>query len=333
LGAGETMKRREFITLLVGGTVIAWPLAATAQRRAKTPLIGMLVPGTRATHGEWFAALAQRLRELGWIEGRTITFEYRFAEGRADRAADIAAEFVRLPVDTIVTSASLPTLTARGATESIPIVSAGVADAVGSGIVASLARPGGNVTGISVLFTDLAGKRLELLREVAPGIRRLGILTNVENPGAVLAIRAVQEIARPLGLEVVTPDVRRPEDILAAFDTFKGRIEALYVIADPLVTAHRSRINTLTLQARLPSMHSLREWAEAGGLISYGPNMPTIFRRAGEFVDKILRGTRPEDIPVEQPTKFDLAINITTAKALGVTVPPTLLARADEVIE
>jgi len=325
------MRRREFITVL-GGTA-AWPMAARAQRPAKTPLIGVLVPGTRATHGEWFAALAQRLRELGWIEGRTITFEYRFAEGRTDRAADIAAEFVRLPVDTIVTSASLPTLAARGATARIPIVSAGVADAVGSGIVASLARPGGNVTGISVLFTDLAGKRLELLREVAPGIRRLGILTNAENPGAVLEIRAVQEIARPLGFEVVTPDVRHPEDILAAFDTFKGRIDALYVIADPLVTAHRSRINTLTLQARLPSMHSLREWVEAGGLISYGPNMLIIFRRAGEFVDKILRGTRPKDIPVEQPTKFDLAINITTAKALGVTVPDRLLILADQTIE
>ena len=325
------MRRREFITVL-GGTA-AWPMAARAQRPAKTPLIGVLVPGTRATHGEWFAALAQRLRELGWIEGRTITFEYRFAEGRTDRAADIAAEFVRLPVDTIVTSASLPTLAARRATARIPIVSAGVADAVGSGIVASLARPGGNVTGVSVLFTDLAGKRLELLREIAPRIRRLGILTNAENPGAVLEIRAVQEIARPLGLEVVTPDVRHPEDILAAFDTFKGRIDALYVIADPLVTAHRARINTLTLQARLPSMHSLREWVEAGGLISYGPNMPIIFRRAGEFVDKILRGTRPEDIPVEQPTKFDLAINITTAKALGVTVPDRLLVLADQTIE
>ena len=324
--------RREFITLL-GGVSAAWPLAARAQQSMKTPVIGILVPGTRATHGEWFAALTQRLRELGWIEGRTVAFEYRFAEGRTDRAKDIVAEFVRLRVDTIVTSASLPTLVARGATASIPIVSAGVADAVGSGIVASLARPGGNVTGISVLFTDLAGKRLELLREVAPGVRRLGILTNVENPGAVLEIRAVQEITRPLGLEVLTPDVRRPEDISAAFDTFKGRIEVLYVIADPLVTAHRSRINTLTLQARLPSMHSLREWVEAGGLISYGPNMPTIFRRAGEFVDKILRGTRPADIPVEQPTKFDLVINITTAKALGLDVPATLLARADEVIE
>jgi putative ABC transport system substrate-binding protein len=325
------IRRREFIVALGGAA--AWPLAAQAQQPARLPTIGFLVPGTPATHGQWFAALVQRLREFGWIDGRNITVEYRWAEGRSERFAEIAAEFVRLKVDVIATSATGPTLAANQATRSIPIVFAGVADAVGGGLVTNLARPSGNVTGLSVLFTDLAGKRLELLREILPGLRRLAILTNTGNSGAMLEAREVEATARTLGLEAVTPDVQRAEDIAAALETLKDRVEALYVIADPLITTSRIRINTLALRARIPTMHSLREFVEVGGLMSYGPNMLDLFRRAGELVDKVLRGAKPADIPVEQPTKFDLVINLTTARALGLDIPPTLLARADEVIE
>jgi putative tryptophan/tyrosine transport system substrate-binding protein len=324
------MKRRQFIAWL--GSAAAWPLAARAQQPAKVPTIGLLVPGTPSTHGQWFAALVRRLRELGWIEGGNITIEYRWAAGSSERFAEIAAEFVRLKVDVIATSATGPTL-AKQATSSIPIVFAGVGDAVGSGIVANLARPSGNVTGLSVLFTDLAGKRLELLREILPGLRRLAILTNIGNPSAMLEVHEVEATVRTLGLESVTPEVRRPEDIAPAVESLKDGVEALYVISDPVINTNRIRINTLALRARIPTMHSLREYVEVGGLISYGPNVSDMFRRAGELVDKILRGAKPADIPVEQPTKFDLVINLTTAKALGLTVPLPLMARADEVIE
>jgi putative ABC transport system substrate-binding protein len=326
------MRRRAFISLL-GGAAAAWPLAARAQQPAKVPTIGLLVPGTPSTHGQWFAALVRRLRELGWIEGGNITIEYRWAAGSSERFAEIAAEFLRLKVDVIATSATGPTLAMKQATSSIPIVFAGVGDAVGSGIVANLARPGGNVTGLSVLFTDLAGKRLELLREILPGLRRLAVLTNIGNPSAMLEVHEVEATVRTLGLESVTPEVRRLEDIAPAVESLKDGVDALYVISDPVIITNRIRINTLALRARIPTMHSLREYVEVGGLISYGPNVSDMFRRAGELVDKILRGAKPVDIPVEQPTKFDLIINVTTAKALGLELPPSLLALADEVIE
>ena len=279
------------------------------------------------------AAFVQRLRELGWIEGRTVAIEYRWAEGRSERYTEIAAEFVRLKVDVIVTQATPAVLAAKQATWVIPIVFAAVADPVGSGLVASLARPGGNVTGISIQATDLAGKRLELLREVVPGLRRLAIMVNVGAHGAVLEMGEAQAAARTIGVEVATFEIRRAEDIAPAFEALKGRTEALYIASDPLVLTNRVRINTLALGARLPTIYSFREYVEAGGLISYGPNLPDLFRRAADFVDKVLRGSKPADIPVEQPTKFDLIINLTTAKALGLTVPPSVLARADEVIE
>ena len=326
------LKRREFI-LLLGGAAAAWPVAARAQQAGKVPTVGYLGANTRSVDSQRQPAFVERLRELGWIEGHTIAIEYRWAEGRSERFAEIAAEFARLKVDVIATSATGPTLAANQATRSIPIVFAGVADAVGSGLVTNLARPSGNVTGLSVLFTDLAGKRLELLREVVPGLRRLAILTNIGNSGAMLETREVEATARTLDLEVVTPDVQRAEDIAAALESLKDRVEALYVIADPLITTSRIRINTLALRARIPTMHSLREFVEVGGLMSYGPNMLDLFRRAGELVDKVLRGVKPADIPVEQPTKFDLVINLTTAKALGLEIPATLLARADEVVE
>jgi ABC-type uncharacterized transport system substrate-binding protein len=326
------MKRREFIAL-IGGAAAAWPLAGRAQQSAKVPTIGLLVPGTPSTHGQWFAALVRRLRELGWIEGGNITIEYRWAAGSSERFAEIAAEFVRLKVNVIATSATGPTLAVKQATSSIPIVFAGVGDPVGIGIVDNLARPSGNVTGLSVLFTDLAGKRLELLREILPGLRRLAILTNIDNPSAMLEVHQVEATVRTLGLESVTPDVRQAEDIAPAVESLKDGVDALYVISDPIINTNRIRINTLALRARIPTMHSLREYVEVGGLISYGPNVSDMFRRAGELVDKILRGAKPVDIPVEQPTKFDLIINVTTAKALGLELPPSLLALADEVIE
>jgi len=326
------MKRRKFITLL-GGAVSVWPLAARAQQPEKLPTIGYLGSATPASQGQWVAAFVQRLRELGWIDGRTIAIEYRWAEGRTERAAEIAAEFVRRKVDVIVTSSTAGAVAAMQATSVIPIIFAAAGDPVGTGLVASLARPDGNVTGLSIQQTDLAAKKLELLREVVPSLRRLAILANVDAPSVVLDMREVQATGRTLGLEVITLEIRRGEDIVPAFEALNGRAEALYVVIDPLVNIHRVRINTLALAARLPTMHTFREGVEAGGLMSYGANFPDLFRRAADFVDKILRGAKPGELPVEQPTKFDLFINLTTADALSLTVPPTLLARADEVIE
>jgi putative tryptophan/tyrosine transport system substrate-binding protein len=326
------MKRRAFITLL-GGAAAAWPLMARAQQPGKLPTIGYLGSATPASQGQWVAAFVQRLRELGWIDGRTIAIEYRWAEGRTERAAEIAAEFVRRKVDVIVTSSTAGAVAAMQATSVIPIIFAAAGDPVGTGLVASLSRPGGNVTGLSIQQTDLAAKKLELLREVVPSLRRLAILANVDAPSVVLDMRQVQATGRTLGLEVITLEIRRGEDIVPAFEALNGRAEALYVVIDPLVNIHRVRINTLALAARLPTMHTFREGVEAGGLMSYGANFPDLFRRAADFVDKILRGAKPGDLPVEQPTKFDLIINLTTAKALRLEVPSTLLARADEVIE
>jgi putative tryptophan/tyrosine transport system substrate-binding protein len=270
--------------------------------------------------------------ELGWIEGRNVTIDYRWGEGGNERYAEIAAEFVQLKVDVIVTAGiAVPTL--KQTTSTIPIVFAIDNDPVGRGLVASLARPGGNITGLSTQGTELAGKQLEFLRELLPDLRRLAILVNVGFPGAVKEMGEVQAAARTLGLEVVPSEFRRAEDIAPAFDLLKGRADALYVCGDAVATANRIRINTLALGARLPTMYGPREDVEAGGLMSYGASYPDLWRRAGDYVDKILRGAKPADIPVEQPTKFDLVINLVTAKALGLTIPPVLLARADEVIE
>jgi putative tryptophan/tyrosine transport system substrate-binding protein len=278
-------------------------------------------------------SFVQRLRELGWVEGHNLAIDYRWAEGRSGRFTEIAAEFVRLKVDVIVAATTPAALAAKQATSVIPIVFAGVSDPVGTGLVASLARPGANVTGLSNLISDTGGKRLEFLREAVPGLRRLAIMANVSNPAVVLQVGEVQPAARTFGLEVAILEVRRVEDIASAFDALKGRADALYVCADPLMYTNRIRINTLALSERLPTMHGLREYVEAGGLMSYGANIADHFRRNAEYVDKILRGAKPGDLPIEQPTKFDLVINLTTAKALGLEIPPTLLARADEVIE
>jgi putative ABC transport system substrate-binding protein len=326
------MRRREFITL-VGGAAVTWPLAARAQQARKVPTVGFLGQSTPLGESERAAAFAQRLRELGWVEGRTIAIEYRWAAGRNERLAEIAAEFVQLKMDVIVAGGTPPVLAAMQATSIIPIVFASAGDPVGTGLVASLARPGGNVTGLSVLAVDLAGKRLDLLREVVSGFGRLAIMGNVGNPIILNELAELQAAAGRLGLQVDRLEIQRPQDIAPALEAVKGRADAVYVCQDLLTVGNRMRINTLALGARLPVMHASREHIEAAGLMSYGPNFLDLYRRAGDYVDKILRGAKPGDLPVEQPTKFDLVINLTTARALGLTIPESLLARADEVIE
>src|SRR5262249_38925829 len=325
------MRRREFIRLLGGGAVAAWPLAAPAQPK-KLPTIGFLGTATPSGWGQFVAVFVQRLRDLGWIEGRNVAIEFRWAEGRTERYTEIANEFVRLKVDVIVTAGGA-VLATKQATSTIPIVFALALDPVGGGMVTSLARPGGNVTGLSLQSTDLSSKRLELLREVVPGLRRLAILANAAYPAAVVEIGEIQAAAGTLGFEVTIPEVRRAEDIAPAFETLKGNAQALYIAPDPLMFTHRIRINNLALGARLAAISFTREYVEAGALMSYGANYLELFRNAAEYVDKILRGVKPGDLPVQQPTKFELVVNLTTAKVLGLTLPPTLLARADAVIE
>jgi ABC-type uncharacterized transport system substrate-binding protein len=326
------MRRREFIAVL-GGAMGVWSVVARAQLAGKPPTIGFLGSSTPSAMSGWTAAFVQRLRELGWIEGRTVAIEYRWGEGRNERYTEIAEEFVRLKVDVIVTYGTPPSKAAKQATAVIPIVFAAAADPVGSGLVSSLARPGGNITGLSLQQSDIVGKKLELLREVVTGLRRLALLGNVGNASSMLEVGEVKTAAGTLGIEIVPVDIKRAEDIAPAFDAFGGSAEALYVSTDPLIFTNISRINTLAVGARLPTIYNGKEYVEAGGLMSYGPNYPHLFRRAADFVDKILRGAKPGDFPVEQPTKFDFAINLTTAKAIGLTIPPSLLARADEVIE
>jgi putative tryptophan/tyrosine transport system substrate-binding protein len=325
------MNRRTFVTLLGGAA--AWPLAARAQQQTeKLPTIGYLGTGTPSTMGQWTAAFVQRLHELGWIDGRNVKIEVRWAEGRSERFAEIAAEFVALKVNVIVTSGgAVPAV--KQATSIIPIVFSAANDPVGSGYVASLSRPGGNITGLSFQSTDLIGKRVELLREVIPTLARLAIIGPRDNPSVMLETGEVQAAARTLGIEVSIFEIGRSEDIAPAFEAFKGKAEALYAVSSPLVTTNRIRINTLALGARLPTMHGYRDSVEAGGLMSYGADVVDLWRRAADYVNKVLRGVKPADIPVEQPTRFALVVNLTTAKALGIEIPPTLLARADEVIE
>ena len=323
------MRRRDFIAVL--GASAAWPLAAHAQQAGKLPTIGFL--GTDASAWTtWTAAFVARLRELGWIEGRTVAIEYRWSEGRSERVAETAAELVRLNVGAIVSYGGA-VVALKQATTSIPIVFAIANDPVGGGLVASLARPGGNVTGLSQQATDLAGKRLELLREIVPGLRRLAILVNAGYRSALLEMAEVKSTARAFGLEAVPLEIRQADDITPAFEGLNGRADALYVVVDTLITANRTRIAATALAARLPTIYDFREHVVLGGLMSYGPTIPDLFRRAADIVDKILRGAKPADIPVEQPTKFELVINLKTAKALGLKIPEAFLLRADEVIE
>jgi putative ABC transport system substrate-binding protein len=324
------MRRREFIAF-VGGTAAVWPLAARAQKSGKVPIIGFLGATTPSVWSAFVAAFLQRLRELGWIDGSTVAIEYRWAQGRDELYAEFAAEFVRLKVNVIVTAGTDATIAVKKTTSEIPIVFAAVGDPVGTSLVASLAHPGGNVTGLSNEQTDLAGYRLELLHEVVPSVRRVALLGNIGSPLILLEMKAAEEAAPKLGLEVFRLGVRKTEDIESAIESVKDRADALYVCTDPLISTNRVRINILAIGEKLPTMNSFREYVQAGGLISYGPNFPDLFRRAGDFVDKILRGVKPADLPVEQPVKFDLMINATTAKVLGLTIPEKILVRASEV--
>src|SRR3954453_18381508 len=312
-GRGDRMRRREFGGFTVGVVI----LPDRTARAQKAPIVGFLGQSTAAAEGERAATFVQRLRELGWINGQNVTIELRWADGKSERSAEIAAEFVRLKVDVIATIGTPQVLAAKQAISAIPIVSAGMGDPVGTGLIANLARPGGNVTGLSVQAPDLAGKRLALLREAVPGLRGLGLLGNVGNPVVVIELRELETACRALGLDVVTSEIRRSEDVPSAMDNFRGRTEAVYVAQDLLTITNRPRINTLALGARLAVMHASRENIEAGGLMSYGPNFPLLFRRAAEYVDKVLRGAQPGELPVEQPTKYELVVNLTTAKALG----------------
>ena len=312
-----------------GGLAARGASAAPAQR----PINGYLGVATLSAESQRVAAFMQRLHQLGWIEGNNIAVEFRWAEGRTERAAEIAAEFVRLKVDIVVTAGNSQVLALKQATRTIPIIFAVAGDPLGGGLVDSLARPGGNVTGLSVLQMDLASKRLEILREIVPSLRRLAIMGNFSNPVLGLELREVQAAARRLGVETVTLEIRRAEDIGPAFDALKGGAEALYLSPDILIVANKARINILALVARLPSIYNSREYVEEGGLVSYGPDFADLYRRAAEFADKILHGANVGDIPVEQPAKLFFAVNLITAKALGLDVPPKLLALADEVIE
>ena len=324
------MRRREFITGCVGAAA-AWPVAARAQP-SRMPTIGVLGVSTSANWTNWTSAFVRRLGELGWTDGRNVTIEYRWAEGRSERYPEIAAEFVSRKVDVIVTAGTAVPAIQR-VTLTIPIVFALALDPIGSGLVKSLARPEGNVTGMSIQSNETSSKRLEILREVIPELHRLAVMGNAGYAGAVDEMRQVQTSARALGLEADGLEIRRAEDIAPAFEQLKSGTQALYVCPDALANANRARINVLALGARLPTMYGFREYVESAGLMSYGPHVPDLFRRTADYVDKILRGAKPGDLPIEQPTKFELVIHLTVAKALGLKLPESFLVRADEVIE
>lgn len=325
------MKRREFVAGL--GAAALWPRVVRAQQPAKVRTIGILGTTTPELASPWVTAFEKRLQELGWVAGRNVVLDYRWAEARPERYSEIAAEFARLKVDLIVTWASAPVLAAKHATATIPIVFAAQMDPVGAGVVTSLARPGGNLTGMSIQTTDTAGKRIEMLREIVPKLARLAVMANANAAGAMLEMREVVATARNLGLEVIPIEVTQAAEIFSSIEALKDRADALYVAADPLFFSNRIKVNGLAQAERLPTIYGSREYVDAGALISYGPNWTDLFRHAADQVDKVLRGAKPADIPVEQPTKFDLVVNLKTAKALGLQVPAALLARADEAIE
>ncbi len=329
----HTMKRREFITLL-GGAAAAVPMVAWAQQAGKVYRIGFLSAGAEVRPPRLWSVFVSGLQEAGWIEGKNIVFDRRYAENRLDRLPELATELVRLDVDVIVTVGTLAPMAAKRATTSIPIVMVNAGDPVGSGLVTSLARPGGNVTGMSLMAPDLGGKRLELLKEILPALSHVAIIWNAANPYSALVFDETQAAAKKLKLELRSLEVRGPDDFDSALATTIGkRVEALVLVEDPLTFNHLNKVADFCTDNRLVAIYGLREFADAGGLMTYGANQADLFQRSVGFVDKILKGLRPSDLPVQQPTKFDLVVNLKTAKALGLTIPPTLLARADEVIE
>jgi putative tryptophan/tyrosine transport system substrate-binding protein len=329
------VRRREFITLL-GGAAVAWPLAVYAQVVSTVRRIGFLLPGVaRTTAGRGLLeAFRQGLKEHGWLEGQNLSVEYRFAEGKEDLLPEIAAELVQLRLEIIVAEGTAAIQAAKNAMQTVPIVMATSNDPIGSGLIASLNRPGGNITGLSLQTQDLGGKRLQLLTEIVPGLARVAVLSNPANPSSVPNLQQMQAPAQSLGIELHVVEVRAPDRFESAFAALTAaRAGALIVLPDGMLYSQHPRIVTFTAASRLPALFPEKEVAEAGGLIAYGPSIPDSFRRAAAYVDKILRGAKPADLPVAQPTKFELVINHQTARLLGLTVPPSLLSVADEVIE
>src|SRR5213594_1479201 len=328
------MNRRAFLCGLTLGT-LSRSLAAEAQeyKAGKVARIGLLSQGSPTSGQHIREAFRQGLREVGYVDGQNIVIEYRYAEGKAERLPDLAAELLRLKVDVIVAGGTPAPLAAKRATRTIPIVMAAAGDPVGTGLVASLAQPGGNVTGLSNFSAELTGKRLQLLKEVVPGVSRVAVLWNAANPVAALLMRETEAAARTLGVQVQSLEVRGLDDFENALPAaISGGAGALFVIDDPLVFSSRMRIADFAARNRLPATAFYKEFAKAGGLMAYGPNLTDQFRRAAIYVDKILKGAKPADLPVEQPTKFELVINLKTAKALGLTIPQSVLLRADQVI-
>ena len=334
MDAGEPVQyhldRRTFLAAAAGA--LAGTVAAGAEQAGKVARVGFLATTSTPTH--YWDALVEALRGRGGVEGRNILFEQRYSEGKAERFPHLAVDLVRLKVDVIVTSGTPASVAAKSATTTIPIVMAVVIDPVGSGLVASLARPGGNVTGMSWLGPELSAKRLELLKEAVPDVSRVTVLVNPANPAHTVAVREMQSVASRLAMTLHMWEVRSQADFDRAFTAIaRSRAEALFTVADPLTYRERARIVQFAAKARLPAIYEWREFVELGGLMAYGVNLTELYRRAAIHVDKILRGANPGDLPIEQPTKFELVINLKTAKALGLTIPPSLLQRADHVIE
>ena len=326
------MRRRKFISLLGGAA--AWPVAARAQQSQRVPRLGVLLPGTPTSFAPRTQAFVGGLRDLGYVEGRTIAIEWKWGQDRVDRLPDLAAELVGSQVDVIVTGGTVAARALKNATRTIPIVMAMVGDPVGAGLVERLGRPGGNASGLSIVATDLSGRRLQLLNEIVPGLSSVAVMSYGANPQSQIEVRETQIAARRLDLRLYSVPISADTSIENAFEKIKKEpVQALIVVTDPILYSQRSQILDLAAGSRLPAMYPYRAFAEAGGLISYAPNDRDVFRRAASYVDRILKGANPGDLPVEQPTKFELVINLKTAKALGLTIPDKLLALADEVIE
>ena len=327
-----TIGRRELLAAL-GGAAIAWPLAARAQQAGKVYRVGMLETTSAALNAANLDALREGLRQLGYVEGQNLVVEYRSADGRPGHFSDLAAELIRLNVDVIVTRGTPAAIAAKKASNTIPIVMAASGEPLGSGLIVSLARPGGNVTGLSSLASDTYTKRVALLREIVPAVARILVLLNMSNPVLAGEWRVIQKATSSLGIQPQLSDIRVREDIERAFNTASGQRDALVVGNDTLTQSNRRLVVELAAEHRLPAIYAAREFVDAGGLIAYGVSYPDLYRRAAAYINKILKGVKPADLPVEQPSKFELVISVKTAHALGLAVPPTLLALADEVIE
>ena len=328
-----TTRRRELLIAL-GAGALAWAGAVRAQVPPTVRRIGLLSGFSPSVDASSYKELLLSLRDLGWVEGKNISIEYRYAEGRHDRLPDLAADLVRLKVDVIVTTATSDALAAQKATKAIPIVMVAAGNPVANGLVESLARPGGNVTGLSQMLQELSGKRLALLKEVVPKLSHVAVLWNPQSASATLNWKENQQPARQLGIELHSLEVRSPNELDKAFEAAtRARAGALAILPDPVITTNLKQIVDFAARSRLPSIYQSSEFADAGGLVTYGPDRADLFRRAATYVDKILKGTKPGDLPVEQPSKLELVVNLKTAKAIGITIPQSVLFRADKVIE